>query len=236
METETPRRKRGRPPKAKLEIVKAGPLDFPRRDLPIPGADGKPSGLTLPVQFVPWADTIPREELTQALIEDDSPGALEFLRSLADPLQMDLPISALAGKAGIRVPELMAIWRNHMKIAAMGVALSQAPLIARDTLEDAKSVIVCCSRCDGAGVIQVQKQAGPEWLECIACKGKGSQRKPGDPKSREWILRASEVIAADGPSVLIQNSNNITADSVLDDLDRLERNAVEVVALPDSDA
>src|SRR4051812_42932664 len=103
-----------RPPKKPptLAIVKktAPILDYPTRDLPIPADDGKPSGLTLPVQFIPWIDTIPPDELQEALVEEDSPRAAEFLKLLGDAIFHHLPISTLASRCGIRAPELMGIW------------------------------------------------------------------------------------------------------------------------------
>lgn len=212
------------------------PLDYPHADVALLDSDGNPSDLTLPIQFVPWADTIPRTDLAQALVEDDGPKALEFLKSLSDPLKHDTPISVLAAQSNIRIPELMSIWRSHMKIAAMGVALSQAPLIARDTVEDAKTITVCCGRCDGAGTMRVLREAGLEWITCKTCKGSGEVQRPGDPKSREWVLRAADVIAAEKTGVTVNLQTNFGADSVLDELDRIDRNTVEVVAIPDNDA
>lgn len=241
-------RPRGRPRKALVVVSRQKPKeiqkavaktvpkvapDHPYRDVPIPSQDGRPSGLTVPVQFVPWVDTIPKDELHQALLEDDSPRSMEFLALLANPLKHDLPISALAMQCGIRTPALLEIWRNHMKVAAMGVALSQAPLVARDTLEDAKSVIVCCGRCDGAGSIRVLRETGYEWIKCATCRGKGEVRRAGDPKSREWVLRAANVIAAD-QGVVVNLQNNIQTDSVLDELDRLD--AVDVGATVSDDS
>jgi hypothetical protein len=231
-----------RPPKKPptLAIVKksAPILDYPLRDLPVPTDDGKPSGLTMPIQFVPWIDTLPAEELHQALIEEDTPRTTQFLKLLSDPVCHDLPMSTLAGRCGIRVPELMEIWRSHMKIAAMGVALSKAPVVAQHTIEDAQSQIVCCSRCDGAGEISVIRRGGPVWITCMNCKGKGEVSRPGDPKSREWVLRAAGVVAADQGLTIINNQNNVRAtDSVLDELERLDRNTtIDIVDIPRNDA
>lgn len=212
------------------------PLDYPHADIPLLQSNGEPSEITIPIQYLPWADTLPRTDLADALTEDDGPKALEFLRALSDPLKQDLPLSILAAQAGIRVPELMSIWRAHMKVAAMGVALSQAPLIAQHTVEDAKSITVCCGRCDGAGTMRVLREEGLAWITCKTCKGSGEVQRPGDPKSREWVLRAADVIAAEKTGVTVNLQNNFGADSVLDELDRIERNTVEVVAIPDRDA
>lgn len=225
-----------KPAPLRLPSAKSGPLDYPYAEVPIPDSSGRPSNMTLPVQFLPWADTVPRDDLRQALIEDDSPKSLVFLESLSDPTKHDLPVSVLASQAGIRVPELMNIWRQHMKVAAMAVALSQAPVIARHTVEDAKAVVVCCGRCDGAGTIRILREEGLVWITCKTCKGSGEVTRPGDPKSREWVLRAAGVIAAEQTGVTVNLQNNFGADSVLDELDRLDHGAVEVVAIPDDDA
>lgn len=192
----------------------------------------------MPVQYLPWADTVERSQLQEALVEDDTAESREFLTRLSDPLQMDLPISTLAQRSGIRVPRLMEIWRCHMKVAAMGVALARAPLVARDTVQDALTQIVCCTRCDGAGTMRIVTADGPSWITCKTCQGSGEIRKPGDAKSREWVLRAAGVIAAESsPVTIINNQQNTGAVSVLDDLDRFERGgAVTVVAIPEDDA
>lgn len=234
---------RGRPPKnqTSLKIVKR-PVptfeDFPHTDIAIPDSNGQPSELTYPVEHFPWADTVARSDWRDAVLRADSPKALQFLTALADPLQHDVPISVIASRSGIRIPELLSIWRDHMKATAMAVALTQAPLVAQHTLEDAKSITVCCGRCDGAGTMRVLREEGLVWITCKTCKGSGEVQRPGDPKSREWVLKAAGVIAAESNNLTLNLQNNIGADSVLDELDHLDQSArtIDAVAIQDNDA
>lgn len=218
----------------KLDRLLNGEPGYPKAEVNVlPVAEDRSTGFSMPVMYLPWADTLPRTDLQEALIREDSTRALLFYEALSDPKRGDVPISVLAQQCGIRTRELIEIWRHHKQVEAIGIAITGSPEVARHTVEDAKSITICCTRCDGAGVVRVLRELGPEWIQCITCKGTGAVRRAGDAKSREWVLRAAGVIKADGSGVVI-NQNFSRADSVLDELDRCA--AVDTVAIPEDDA
>jgi hypothetical protein len=248
LQAATTRRKRGRPkrlppatpiaPASRFADPSptAGPhisdaVDFPWADVNVPRQDGTSSTLSMPVQYVPWADQVSRQDVWNALLEDDTDRATAFARALVDPRYSDIPVSVLAGRYDIRVPDLMEIWRRHQRIAAVGKALERAPDIVADAAEDALSREVCCSRCDGAGMMRVQDSNGVDWRKCVNCKGTGTERKPGDTKSRDFVLRSAGVVDSDRPTTVV--NVQMGADSVLDELDRLEQSTVTVTAQPE---
>jgi hypothetical protein len=169
---------------------------------------------------LPWIDSVLREDLHQAMIESEHPGALKFCEMLGNPRFMDLPLSVLANRCGMKSKDLMEIWRDRQKTAALGEALRSAPQVARDMSEDAKSVEVCCPRCDGGGSMRIEDGMGLVWIKCKQCKGSGLVRRPGDLKSREWVMRNAGVISAEPSGVAV--SVNVRADSVLDEMERLD--------------
>ena len=168
-----------------------------------------------------YLKTLNLEELKFALARDDSPKAIAFLSSLVDPANQGIDIADIALYHKIGLAELLQIWRNDRLATAMERMFAGAPDAAADTVVDARSGVACCPRCDGAGQIQVIRQEGQVWIECVNCAGKGSVRKLGDAKSRDQVFKSTGILKNE-PGMSINVSTQVSSvESVIDELDRL---------------
>ncbi len=236
------------------------PFD-PYTDKPVHDEAGNPTTLTMPVQkgsrltrdpgrgmmpptgpqdpvYSKFLDRLDLDELKYALAHDSSPKVVAFLGALIDPRRKETDICTLAKQHSIGLTEMMQVWRSYKLTTAMGVHIEGAPAIAADVVIDARSYMVCCPRCDGAGMIRVQLQSGQEWKDCPQCGATGAVRKVGDAKSRDLVYQTIGFTKSGGITV---NTNvqtvTSTVESVLDELDRLPPAiAVSSVAIPLDDA
>lgn len=234
------------------------PPDFVNQ--PMIDDDGRVSTITMPVKGANWqtidrrasfspqscpalSDYLSSRDIRQlkiALSLSPSARGLRFLRAISDPTKADIDIVTLAEENDIGPIELMQIWRNYKLTTAFGNLIERTPEVAADTVEDAMSIKVCCGRCDGAGSIRVTRESGQEWITCVNCDGSGTVRKIGDAKSREYVFEATGIIK---PTPTTNNfinggitTNNITVESVIDELDRLSPVIpVTAIALPADD-
>jgi len=171
--------------------------------------------------FQRYIKSIKFEDLKYALARDDSPKALNFLAALLDPENAHLDFGVIAQKQGISLNDLMMVWRNDRLVEAFGTLFTGAPKVAAHAVEVAQGSTVCCNRCDGAGEVLVTRQAGPEWISCPNCNGKGTIHRAGCAKAREIVLKATGIVKAD-PGTTINITTGISAvESVLDELERL---------------
>jgi hypothetical protein len=220
--------------------AKAAPIEEAISDAPVYTEEGTPTTLSLPVRdmsrvsysremaaascrviFRKYIKTLPLEELKFALARNDSTKAVSFLASLTDPDNAGLDIADIAVYHGINLGDLMQIWRNDRLALAMSNLFDSLPPLTADAAEDARSVQVCCPRCDGAESVQVETPKGSKWIECPNCRGKGTVRKVGDQKARDHILRATGVIKPDTGMTVNIGSTSHNVESVLDELERL---------------
>ena len=199
-------------------------MGIPVNNVLITRTDG--SSQMTKVQFVPWVDTVPRDEWREAMMYDDSDRSLRLLDLLNETANAEISIVTLAASVGLRVPDLFDIWVFHMKKLAKVASLEKSHYVARDMSIDALSRDVCCARCDGAGEVKVSRREGVEWIVCPTCEGSGRERRVGDVKSRQWTMESAEVIKHDAPVAV--NVNMGGADSILDELERYERPAINV--------
>jgi hypothetical protein len=170
--------------------------------------------------YADFLEKLPLDELRAALSQSESPGAIRFLAALEDPSRAQTRLVTLARSSGLSLGEMTRIWREGRLVEAMGIMIDAAPAIAADIVEDAKSHSACCPRCDGAGVIQISRQNGLDWIQCTNCNGTGAVRKPGDGQSRDLLFKAIGIVKADSSSrVTIMNQNTVSMESVLDELE-----------------
>ncbi len=230
-------------------------------DKPVRDDKGKPTSLTLPVQkatrltrdpgrgmmpstghqdptYSRWLEHRDIDTLKMALAYDTSPKVVAFLAALIDPRRKETDITTLAKQHSIGLTEMMQVWRHYHLTDAMTVHIEGAPAIAADVVRDARSYEVCCPRCDGAGMIQVTRKTGQEWIDCIQCSATGSVRKIGDSQSRTLVYQTIGFTKAGGVTFNNNVQANIsTVESVIDELDRLPSAiAVSSIAIPADDA
>ncbi len=194
-----------------------------------------PTGHQDPV-YAKFLESRDLDELKFALATSTAPKALAFLGDLIDPTKAATDITTLAKRRAIGLVEMMQIWRSHKLTSAMGVHIDGAPSVAADVVLDALSTIICCTRCDGAGVIRVTRHDVQEWIDCPHCQATGATRKPGDPKARDLVYQTVGFTkASGGVSVNIQH-NTSNVESVLDELERATAIPVGSVEIPMDDA
>lgn len=186
-----------------------------------PGRGMMPSSGALDPVYCGYLESLPLDQLKFALAQQDTTKAMVFLTSLCDLTKSKIPITDLAKRAGIGLTEMMQIWRSHCHTAALGIAIEGTVPITGDLVEDAKSTLTCCTRCDGAGQMRIQLEDGYHWVPCINCDGSGATRRPGDSKSREYLYKATGFIKPDAGIQVHTHINTHSVDSVLDELDRL---------------
>ena len=163
-------------------------------------------------------------DLKFALSADDSPKAQRFLEELsALPANSTRTITDVALECGIGLMDLMRVFRNDRLLLAMATRHDGNPILAAHTVQDAQRTKICCSRCDGAGTVQVAREKGPVWITCPHCDGEGATYKPGDHRARHDVFEATGILKA-GPGIQISIDNRThSMGSVLDEIERVER-------------
>jgi hypothetical protein len=222
------------------------------RDAIVPEVNGKPTNYTYPVEAMTrasydnellveqksrhlgYAEFLKNRKLDAlklALARNASPKAEKFLKLLVNPKYRDADIADLAEKCGIGFGELMAVWRSDRLTEAMANLVDAAPVVAEHTALDAQSTQVCCSRCDGAGVMQINNRGEKEWVQCTTCVGTGYVRKIGDRASRQFMFEATGIVKASaGLNVTVNTGAASSVESVLDEMERATNPYIDVTA------
>lgn len=143
--------------------------------------------------------------LKEALALSDAPKIQAFLAALSNPDYSHLSFNTIASHFGVHPKELAQLWKSHNMDKGMVLASGIFPPLIKDLAEDVKSTKVCCPRCDGRGEIESTgsqpENSVPVTAPCPQCAGKKLVRKPGDPKSREFVLKTLGVIDKPAPAV-----------------------------------
>lgn len=172
-------------------------------------------------------DTIGREHLLRVLSsivppEDHESPEARLLAYLQSPEHETHSITLLMRNAGLVLPEIIDIVRNHDIAMGMLRAAAHVPDVMEDIAIDAKSSEVTCPTCKGAGAIldvddeEARKaiEEDPELRElvdqvpCAICDGVGRLRRIGDADSRRILLKSLGMID-NKPAVAIQNNKQI---------------------------
>lgn len=133
-------------------------------------------------------------EIKQALVRSTNTKAMRMLELLVDPRSARVPMARLAKMAGLDTLDLLQIIRDHHLAEGMQVYLKGYQDVARDIVEDAKSQMVVCARCDGSGEITKKEVT----KRCPSCKGTGEIRKPGDSDARKLMHESMGVVKKGG--------------------------------------
>jgi hypothetical protein len=233
VEVLVPKRRGLKPSKAEKSAAQAA---MPYHDVPIPNKNGTPSSRTLPIQQM-TREVYQRESrslaynhfvkgksftaLKLALSRHGSDRALRFLSALINPKNKGVDVADLAEKHGISYNDLMTVWQNDRLSAALAHLYDGAVTVAEHIVKDAESTYVCCSRCDGSGVMRAQYgDTKAKWVKCVNCNGAGITRKVGDSKSRQQVLEATGIVkSGGGVTVNVGSSAASAVDSVLDEME-----------------
>jgi hypothetical protein len=164
-----------------------------------------------------------REELQKALATCEQLHIQRFLNDLTNLKHRDKGIAFLARKHAITPLELADIWRRHCLAQGMLNLIAGLPQMAADIVEDARSRMVPCERCDGLG--EVEYVFGPKKGEirvCPQCEGSGKVRIAGSSDARKMALEATGLVGKRATLIQSATIHAHNVESVIGELENLQ--------------
>lgn len=137
--------------------------------------------------------------------------------------------------SGLSLKEAVEVWRDYQLARGWVQSMNGVPQVMADVVEDSKSEMVTCPRCDGEKSITVKRKqtatvdgevvSGEIEVsqQCPRCRGVGVIRTPGDKDSRKLLYESMGLVGNKGP--LVAQQFNISNSSGLPGL----ADTVEVV-------
>lgn len=180
-----------------------------------------------------------RDDLQRALAACESLHIQRFANDLTNLKYADKGIAFLARKHAISPLELTDIWRRHCMAQGMLNLISGIPQMANDIIEDSKSKMISCERCDGLGEVEDVRamtqarrsdpegsQVEPIYRVCPACKGNGEIRIEGSTDARKLALEAAGVVGKKATIIGTANIQAHNVESVIGELENLQIDAM----------
>ena len=175
------------------------------------------------------------QHVQMALATSSDPRFREFLDRIQTKRYKRMALQTIAKACGIDLKEFSEWWSKASSQQAIVEAQNGSIAVVQDMIEDAKSTLAVCERCDGATWIPAPQGMDPEtpgyrpmqgaegevlWIrDCPVCQ-KGKVRKIGDPHSRDRILEMSGLINKNkGMVAIVQNFGGQSHSSAVTDLD-----------------
>lgn len=163
--------------------------------------------------FATYLDTLnPRanEHLQQALASSPDVRFQAFLDRVMNPRFLRVSLATMAKGCGISLAEFQKWYANASTQRAIANAQVASPGILSDLVDDSKSKLDVCDRCDGLGTVEApapsesnssSKIPGYRLVKratrnseaiysrtCPRCQGKGQIKRPGDAHARDRVL------------------------------------------------
>jgi hypothetical protein len=160
--------------------------------------------------FGTYLDTLnPRanEIMQRALASSPDARFQAFLERVMTPRFFRASLATIAKGCGISLLEFQEWWRKASAQWAIALAQNASPEIVTDLIEDSRTKVDVCDRCDGIGSVlapanldpeqvpgyRLVKQATPDTdaiytRTCPRCGGKGQIRRIGDPHARDRLI------------------------------------------------
>ncbi len=174
-------------------------------------------------------------DLLKALGHSKLPVAQRFLALLTDPRRRGSKIVRLAEAVGLKQEDLFDIFKDYYHAQSMMTMLQGLPGAAEDIVADARSTRLCCSRCDGQGMIVANVRAPVEEQQmqpCPQCEGRGFVRKVGDPDARKYLGVATGQLPRPGGGAVVQvNVSAGRLESVIDEVERAGAGGSQLIEL-----
>lgn len=145
-------------------------------------------------------ESIPQEEIIEALQHSKHQGAVKLLEILHDPGFDNMSFALKCREAGI-YPE--HVWREVIALHKLDGDIRVArriPQIMESIAEEAAPRVQQCPKCRGIGSLPPKKNSD-ERDECPVCGGQGSLIIPADTDARKLALEAIGVIGQKGPLI-----------------------------------
>lgn len=173
-----------------------------------------PSEPSLDLPMRRFAESIDRDALSSFLDTSGNDRYETLMLLMQDPAYVKCSFALLCKKAGVTLHEMQEIYTNGMRQLALLRMSNALPDLMADVVEDAKSHMENCPRCDGFGFIPTKEGAT---RDCPTCKGERVVRRIGDKQARELMFESAKLIKQSGPMVAIQQTFN-TGDSHLESI------------------
>ena len=116
-------------------------------------------------------------------------------------------IAAILKRQGLTLIELMDTYGRYRTSQAIRVAMDRSPKIMTHTADDAENRMVVCSRCDGFGTLDIDREEESVKRQkallrtCPECKGTGEVNQSGDSEARKLIFEVAGIAGKKGPMV-----------------------------------
>lgn len=172
------------------------------------------------------------DELKSALCTSSVPQLQHLLFLMTNPKTNSKPMARLVRDAGVDVLQLMGALKDYNATRAMMTFVRQAPAIAHDITQDAKSTSIDCPKCGGIGQVEhpfeQNQDETPILIECVRCTGSGLVRKPGDSDARKLLAEAVGWTKNKSGPIMVVNFGAQTIESAIDVADR----AININTIP----
>ena len=155
-----------------------------------------------------------------------------FVQALHDPNYSRCSFPALLRKFNISLHEAQSLYTDyHRQLMLLRIATG-APQVAADVVEDAKSKMETCPRCDGERVVESTRGNRKIRKACPDCKGTGEVRVIGDRHARDLVFETMKLTKQPGPLVAINQSIGTAGalDSKFEDMMKLTQAIVSAPA------
>ena len=176
--------------------------------------------------YAAYLDTLnPRanEIMQQALLASPDVRFRSFLDRLEDGGYLRVSLATIAKGCGISLMEFQDWWRKASTQRAIAQAQLASPQMVTDLIEDSRSRMDVCDRCDGLGTVAAPPHLDPAQVPgykllveaigdmdaiysrtCPGCLGEGKVRRPGDARARDRLLNLAGFNEnAKGASVVV---------------------------------
>jgi len=140
------------------------------------------------------------DEMVQALHHSADPRVLQLLEYMFDPRYKNDGFTKLCKECNLHLGDIVDVFRRYKLDLGIVAMAKAAPIIMKDTAEDAKSQKALCMTCMGAGeVLQTAPDPAeePESTICPNCVGEGTFKVPGHDKSRELFYKTMGLTKRD---------------------------------------
>lgn len=155
-------------------------------------------------------DTTDGKSIDFVLAQSDSVNFRKLLQYIKDPRNKQMSLATLARHCDISLAQMVEFVNKSHVARAMARAQMAMPGIVGDMIDDAKSRMVNCSRCDGEGVVGSFNKGNDtgvpdEYKECPNCSGDGKIREVGNQHSRDRLMQTTGMIKSNTGIQINQN-------------------------------
>jgi hypothetical protein len=144
-------------------------------------------------RFIQWFfEEVPGPALDEALMVSGDERFFRLHNALHDDVYRNVSPGTLCRKFCVSWLDLMNLWHSYTTHLGLLQIANHMPKILNDIGEDSESRAGACPVCDGIGYVALDSVR----YICVACKGVGRVRVPGDAHARRLALKLVGLIGA----------------------------------------